>query len=343
MDQKTFIQYGETCPLVSVSIPSYNAANTLAETLDSVLAQTYHPIEIIVVDDGSTDTTQEVLSRYGECVRVIKKTNGGLASARNVGFLSAQGKYIAVLDSDDVCMPERIAIQVAYMEQHPDVVLCSSDFSAFNRSGLIAETYIGKYYSQIADTPGGIAGIYPYQQARNLAGYDVPVYSGNVYEQMVLGSFVHPPTVLFRRSTLHECGLLDESIVNACDFDWLIRMSRVGCFGFIDRPLLKYRFSDNQMSGSRNRIGLALDIVQVIEKALEVDPSLYNLKHQEFRKCLGDGYLDAADALVDEQPLDAIKMMIKSFLFGVFNLRLLKVFVKSFVPIPVLRWIRERR
>ena len=329
--------------MVSVTIPSYNAATTLAETLDSVLAQTYQPIEIIVVNDGSTDTTQEVLSRYRECVRVVHKTNGGLASARNAGFLAAQGKYIAVLDSDDICMPERIAMQVAYMEKHPDVALCSSDFSAFNRSGLIAERYIGKYYSQITDTLGGLSGIYPHQQELNLVGYDVPVYSGNVYEQMVLGSFVHPPTVFFQRSSLHDCGLLDESIVNACDFDWLIRMSRVGSFGFIDRPLLKYRFSDNQMSGSRNRIRLALDIVQVIEKALQADPSLYNFKYQEIRKCLGDSYLDAADALADEQPLDAITMLVRSFSLGTRNWRSFKVVVKSFVPMKVLRWIRERR
>ena len=343
MNQEIFAQYNGTCPLVSVTIPSYNAASTLASTLDSVLALTYNPIEVIVIDDGSTDNSHEVLNRYAENIRVIHKTNGGLASARNAGFSAARGKYIAILDSDDICAPERIAMQVAYMEQNPDIILCSSDFSAFNQGGLIAETYIGKYYSQIADTLGGIAGIYPHQHKINLVGYDVSVYSGNVYEQMVLGSFVHPPTVLFRRSALRECGLLDEQIVNACDFDWLIRMSRVGSFGFIDRSLIKYRFSDNQMSGPRNRKQLTLDIVQVIEKALKADPSLYSLKRKEIRKILGICYLDSANALVDDQPLGAIKMLVNSLLLGTRNRLSFKVVVKLFIPLRILRWIREQR
>lgn len=330
-------------PLVSFAIPIYNAAGTIADALDSLLEQSYNPIEIVVVDDGSTDNTQEVLSRYAENIRIIHKTNGGLASARNAGFSAARGKYIAIMDSDDVCEPERIAMQVAYMESYPDVVLCSSDFSAFNQNGLISETSISRYYSQITDTPGGIAGIYPHRQELNLVGCNVSVFSGNVYKQMLLGSFVHPPTVLFRRSALNECGLLDDQIVNACDFDWLIRMSRIGSFGFIDRPLLKYRFSDNQMSGPRYRKQLILDIVKVIEKALKADPSICFIKHREIRNSLGVCYLDAADTLGDDQPLGAIKMLVNSLFLGVYQWRTFKVFLKLFVPFRILRWRRKRR
>jgi len=118
-------------PLVSVVIPSYNAAATLPATLDSVWAQTYPRIEVIVVDDGSTDATGEVLARCGSRVRVIRQANGGLASARNTGCTAASGRFIALLDADDLCEPERIGVQVAFMAARPDVVLCGTEFCAF--------------------------------------------------------------------------------------------------------------------------------------------------------------------------------------------------------------------
>ena len=336
-------QYVEMFPLVSVAIPSYNAAGTLAETLDSVLGQTYPNVEVIVVDDGSTDNTQGVLARYAERVHVVRKSNGGLASARNAGFVAAQGKYIALLDADDLCMPERIAVQVAYMERSPDIVLCSSDFTAFNGGGVISDSYIANYYSRIAETTGGVAGIYPHQRELHFLDDVVKVYFGYVYGQMALGSFIHPPTVLFRKNILDKCGLLDEKIVNCCDFDWFVRMSRLGNFGFISRPLLKYRLSENQMSGSRNRLQIALDIIQVKENVLAADPALYNHKRQEFRWQLGEGYLNAADALVDEQSLAAIKMLIRSFRFGIFSRQSIKILIKAMIPPWFLRWWRENR
>lgn len=335
MDQKTRSQRFETFPLVSVTIPSYNAASTLAEALDSVLGQTYPNVEVIVVDDGSTDDTQDVLNRYSARVNSIRQKNGGLASARNTGCRAAQGKYIALMDADDICMPERIAVQVAYMEQNPDIVMCSSDFVAFDLSGLIADSYIENYYSRVAETTGGVAGIYPHHEELRLSDYEVTTYSGYVYEQMALGSFIHPPTVLFRRSILDECGLLDEHVVNCCDFDWFVRMSRIGKIGFIDRSLLKYRFSENQMSGSRNGLQMALDIVQVMEKAIAADLALFQRKPKLFHRYLGNAYLSAADALVEGQPLAAITMLVRSVTHGVVCRQSLKVLVKAFTP----RWV----
>ena len=249
------------------------------------------------------------------------------------------------MDADDICMPERIAIQVAYLEQHPEIVMCSSDFSAFNSNGVIADSYIRSYYSQVADALGGIAGIYPHREDIFLEGDKITTYSGYLYEEMILGSFVHPPTVLFRRSILKECGLADEHIVNCCDFDWFVRMSRVGKIGFIDRSLLKYRISDNQMSGVGNRVQILLDIVQVIEKNIAIDPELYERKRKLFRRHLGVGYLAVANALVDDdQPFTAIIKLLRSVTFGVLRWGFVLVAIKVVTPqrlIAVLQKLRK--
>jgi glycosyltransferase involved in cell wall biosynthesis len=100
-------------PRVSIVIPTYNRAWTLAEAIDSVLGQTFASFEIIVVDDGSTDGTARLLQRYGSAVRVLRQINQGVSAARNAGIRSARGELIALLDSDDLWRPEKLARQVA--------------------------------------------------------------------------------------------------------------------------------------------------------------------------------------------------------------------------------------
>ena len=342
MNKSDQFYYIEGQPLVSIVIPSYNSASTLAEALDSVLIQTYTNIEVIVVDDGSTDETQDVLSRYASHVISISQENGGLAAARNAGCLVANGKYIALMDADDICMPARIAVQVEYMEQYPDIIMCSSDFLAFQQKGVIADSYIATYYSQIAETPRGIAGIYPQHQELCLAGNDVMTYSGYVYEQMALGNFIHPPTVLFRRIVLDECGLADESILYSCDFDWLLRMSHKGIIGFIDCSLLKYRISEFQRSSFRSSLKRSHDFVMIVERNLAADPELFQRNRKLFNRCLGNAYLDVANGLADNRPIAALAKLIKSAALGVMCMQTLKVFLKIFTPYWFLLLKRNR-
>ena len=96
-------------PMVSVIIPTYNRADLVSETIDSVLAQSYRDFEVIVVDDGSTDASGEVLARYGEQIRVVLQENAGEAVARNAGIRVASGEYVGFLDSDDIWLPPKLA------------------------------------------------------------------------------------------------------------------------------------------------------------------------------------------------------------------------------------------
>jgi len=118
-------------PLVSVIIPTYNRAALLCEAVDSVLQQTYRNIEVIVVDDGSTDDTTAVMEKYGDRVRYSRRPNAGVNAARNLGFKQSKGEFIALLDSDDLWAPYKLELQVRLLRFFTDVGFTFSNFHIF--------------------------------------------------------------------------------------------------------------------------------------------------------------------------------------------------------------------
>jgi glycosyltransferase involved in cell wall biosynthesis len=339
-------------PLVSVLIPTYNRAQSLAATLDSVLAQSYPRIEIVVIDDGSTDATGAVVARYGDRVRYRRKANGGVASARNAGLAEASGELIALLDSDDLCLPERIALQVACLRQFPDVVLCSSDFSAVVDDRVTEVSHIGSYYSQVRRTPGGVRGLYPHSQALSLParapapGQSLPpvtVLTGRVYEQLIWGNFVHPPTIMVRRSTVQSVGAFDDTIPVGTEYDWLIRVSRAGAFAYLGTPLLLYRYSADQLSGPRYSARLALDTAAALRKVRLADPALYRRHRVRLRRRIGACYLLAANAALERDKLAASGHWLRGVAWGALGLLTLKVLAKIALPRRLLRYRRSRQ
>src|SRR5260370_29458006 len=115
-------------PQVSAIIAVYNGAATVAQAIDSVLAQTFGDLDLIVVNDGSTDGTPGVLRNYGDRIRVVDQPNCGVAAARNAGVSASRGEYIAFLDSDDACAPTKIAPAVPALDQAPSALLPFRDF-----------------------------------------------------------------------------------------------------------------------------------------------------------------------------------------------------------------------
>ncbi|MBI5896658.1 MAG: glycosyltransferase family 2 protein [Desulfobacterales bacterium] len=114
-------------PLVSVVVPTFNRAGEVAQAIDSVLAQTYPHWELIVVDDGSQDDTPRGLAAYGPRIRTIRQENRGVSAARNRGILAAGGQFIALLDSDDYWLPDKLAAQIACFQRHPALMLCQTE------------------------------------------------------------------------------------------------------------------------------------------------------------------------------------------------------------------------
>lgn len=122
-------------PEVSVVIPCYNAEKYLRQAIDSVFAQTYSNLELIVVNDGSTDKSGAILASYGDRIRVIHQQNQGLSAARNVGIASALGEYVAFLDADDYWQPDKLRQQIAVMEANPNLALCHTQFEMVEADG----------------------------------------------------------------------------------------------------------------------------------------------------------------------------------------------------------------
>jgi glycosyltransferase involved in cell wall biosynthesis len=337
-------------PLVSVTIPVYNGQAHVAQALRSVLAQTHTHLEVIVVDDGSTDGTWDVLQSFGSSIRAIRQTNSGLAGARNAGLQAARGEFIALMDHDDVCEPERIAAQLKFLQEQPEVVLCSSDFSAFNADGPVSTSHTAAYYSRCGAAEGGVTARYPQRGRLDISGCLKPPADnavvvltcfGRVYEEIALGNFVHPPTVMFRRSVLNEAGVFEPGARSMCDWDWLVKVARVGAVGFIDRPLLRYRLSATQLSASERALA---DSLHVAQRICARDPALWAKQPDRFRKLFGRMYADAADAKADRHFVTALSLLAMSVLrYRVLTRQTPRTLLKTLMPAPLLRRLRRAR
>lgn len=206
-------------PLVSVIIPNYNHARFLGDAVRSVLEQTYRPVEIIVVDDGSTDNSGEVAAGFGEQIRYIYQTNAGLSAARNTGLRAAKGDLIGVLDADDMYEPNFLATLVAALQADPeaDGVYCGYQF--------------------VDETNN------PLPQIENR-----PVPSADLYTALLDGNFFVPESVFLRRRVYDVVGFFDESL-RACE-DWDVWLRAAKKFRLIHSPhiLTRHRVLAGSMS-----------------------------------------------------------------------------------------------
>jgi glycosyltransferase involved in cell wall biosynthesis len=247
--------------LVSVIVPTFNRSYCLERTIDSALAQTHSNIEVVLVDDGSTDNTRELIGRrYGSDSRVRYhfQENGGVVSARNGGFSLARGAYVALLDSDDVWFPWKLELQLACFARREDLGMVWTDMEAVDASGhRISSAYLRTMYhawrrftaedlfgsgtplSEIVKNAGGTL------CSQNGAGSiraDARFYCGNIFSQMILGSLVHTSTTLLRRERLEKVkGFNPELQISGEDYDFHLRTCREGTVGFIDLPTIRYQ------------------------------------------------------------------------------------------------------
>ena len=336
--------------LVSVAIPAHNAGDTLAETLRSVLAQTHQTLDIVVVDDGSSDDTADVAASFGERIRVVRQPNAGISRARNVSLDACRGAFIALLDADDICEPERIAVQLEYMLQNPELLLCSSDFSGFDHTGMLARSYCGHYYKRCSAEQGGPQARYAQRGTLDISDclsetpaqeQRVSTLHGLVYDELVLGNFIHPPTVMIRRETLEKVGSFDVQFRIGCEWEWLVRVARAGPVGYIDRPLLRYRRSPTQVTHNPQTALDALHVAQLIHRR---DPSVRRRAPRAVRHHVGGLYLSAAYALSEQRPITALELLLASiFRYRTLRRTSLATLIRVLLPKRLLGSLRQTR
>ncbi|MEA2573723.1 MAG: hypothetical protein QOH93_1021 [Chloroflexia bacterium] len=211
-------------PTVSAVITTYNYGRFLPPAIESVLAQTLRPDEIIVVDDGSTDDTAAIVARYADRgVRYVYKENGGGSSARNAGILAAKCELIAFLDGDDRWLPHKLERQIEQMVRHPHVGLVSgSEWQVDER------------------------GEHPYLVARQ------PLEAAHVYKRMLVENFIgNTSLALVRRSVFARVGTFDEKVPLGHDWDMWLRIAREYPVSVIEEPLIYYTRHSGSLSAGK--------------------------------------------------------------------------------------------
>jgi len=234
-------------PAVSVIIPTYNCGRFLRESLDSILAQTDHDLEVIVVDDGSTDDTPSVLDEYAGRIAVVQGAHGGLSAARNLGLDHATGEWVAFHDADDVAVPDRIAWSCAFLREHPafDAVFCNGRRMQVE-DGDEANVVPAHWFTATSGRPIGVVDLF--------AGY--PVYFQGA---------------LVPRRAFVAAGAFDPAYRVQPDLEYGYRLFprlRAAC---VDRTMFHYRWHTTNNSG--DRIGTREDIARVLERLPTVAPA----------------------------------------------------------------------
>ncbi len=220
-------------PLVSIVIPAYNCSRYIRETIDSIVVQEgVSDVEIIVVNDGSTDNTGDIARTFGPQVKVIDQPNAGVCAARNRGINEAKGAFIALMDHDDYWLPNKLSNQLAAFDSNPHVDVV---FSGFIR--WLPDAKDGSFKS-----PSGFT-----SQAKP-QGVESE-FSGYIYHQMLLDSWVLTSTALVRTSVIVASGGFDESLPFSEDWDFWLRLSRQSQFLKLKEDTTLYRQHPNQ--GSR--------------------------------------------------------------------------------------------
>lgn len=254
-------------------------------------------VEVLVVDDGSTDATPQILAAYGNRIRVVRQSNGGLAKARNVGMQEARGRFVAWMDADDLCHPDRLLAESAVLEAYPEVVLVSSNFSTFRHLEHDEDPlHLTTYYSAPARL-GGVEQIYPHSAEVSAGGRQFHLRLGRVYEPLLEGNFVHPPTVMFRRSALRSAGQCDTGLRYSSDYDFFLRLARTGAFALLEAPLLRYRLSESQMSKAAIGGTMQLETIAIMNRVRREDPSVYARCRSMFHRRYARSYCSAAGAI----------------------------------------------
>jgi glycosyltransferase involved in cell wall biosynthesis len=222
-------------PKVSVIIPTFNYAQYTKQAVESVLNQSFQNIELLIVDDGSTDETRTILRGIEDPrVTCIFQENRGVQVARNVGIRLAKGEYIAFLDADDYWMPYRLEKQISILDTFPSVALVYSLF-------------------YVVDAQGNVKGIKPEK-----------IYSGRVLEQLLLNNFIGILTVLVRKSCFEKEGLIDEKLTVAGDWEMWLRLAAKYEFVGLNEPLASYRI--HFTNAHLNRVLMYKQNIQILNK-----------------------------------------------------------------------------
>jgi glycosyltransferase involved in cell wall biosynthesis len=298
--------------VVSVIIPTYNSDRYICEAIDSVLCQTYHDYEIIVIDDGSTDDTGSTIAERYPMVRYYFVENKGAAAARNLGISKAQGKFIAFLDADDRWLPTKLEKQVSLLRNDSHLGMVFAENSFFNERGTTQERV----------------------NKRDR------LMNGDIVRNIFLNSYVATPTVMVLKSVFEVVGLFEEDLVVAEDDNMWMRIGMKYGIELIDEPLVECRITEGSLSRKGDNIFLG------VKKNMEIIKN----KYPEIYYRLGGSSIRMkfSDILFSEgygfffhgHYLKARHCFIESYIRCPFKLKPLLYMISTFLPTLIIDRIR---
>ena len=238
--------FDRSAPAVSVVVAAYNAEEYIAETLNSIRTQTFRDYEVIVVDDGSTDRTAQIVAEYPE-VNCLRQPNRGQPAARNAGIVAARGKYIAFVDADDLWLATKLEKQFVYLEKHPETAWLYCDAIVFHSGN-------GKEICRI--------------------GEECVLQEGDILDELLLSPFILSPTPLIRREVFEQTGLFDESPMLRIGEDWnmWLRIAERFPVAVIREPLAMVRVHDANMTGTTDPLVMFASKRRIAELAIARNP-----------------------------------------------------------------------
>ena len=267
--------------MASVILPCYNGSRWISRAIESVLAQTYEHFELVIVDDGSTDNSKEMVASHlsDERVRYVYQRNRGFSAAVNRGIKESSGSLIGFIGQDDMWMPNKLELQVKYLSQHKDVYLVHSNYCSIDSEGRIV----------------------------SLRDVKIPNASRKkaVIEQLFLNNFIGFETVLVKRKCFDKVGFFDERMVGFSDHDMWLRIAGSFNIGYLDLPLVKKREHEFQLSKVRVETVLR-DEFLIAKKAIDHYPFLRRVEQKKLTSlyyALGIALLQKGDRKKAKQEL----------------------------------------
>jgi glycosyltransferase involved in cell wall biosynthesis len=334
---------------ISTVIPAYNSAHTIHETLTSILSQTRRSDEVIVVDDGSTDNTEQIVKRF-EGVTYLRQLNSGVSAARNAGVAVATGDWVAFCDADDVWHPDKLNIVEQCIEKYSAFRFLFHNFCVF-KDGENPD------YKPVADDPK--ATIFPFFKENKKRLKEIlpqheqieiiindwstaKIFSGNAFPYLILGNFILPSSVTVRRDFYLEIGGFDIAFKSAEETEFFLRAAKYLNFNYIDMPLTAYRKSAGGLTGNIPKL-LNNGMKALFKNAVE-DRVIFKRYRKEIELSIARRYGRLASYwLVKEDRSKAITIAVKGIKYHRNVWQLWTVLLCIMLPVHRLSFLKKTK